>query len=102
MMYTIIKPPKGFEDLVVGHFYSQAHDILASCKAYMEGVQVGCLVKGGVQDVNGSKGNQSSAHFISGLVGCVPSLVQEFKKVGVNDCKKFMSPPVPRSTTSRK
>ncbi|CAI8593123.1 unnamed protein product [Vicia faba] len=92
MMYTIRKPPKNFEDLVVGHFYSRAHDILASCKAYMNGVQVGCLVKGGVQDVNGSEGKQSSAHFISGLAGCVPSLVQEFKKVGVNECKKLTSP----------
>ncbi|KAL5081651.1 hypothetical protein RYX36_010072 [Vicia faba] len=91
-----------FEDLVVGHFYSRAHDILASCKAYMNGVQVGCLVKGGVQDVNGSEGKQSSAHFISGLAGCVPSLVQEFKKVGVYECKKLTSPVVPRSTTRRK
>ncbi|XP_058754821.1 putative ubiquitin-conjugating enzyme E2 38 [Vicia villosa] len=102
MMYTIKKPPKYFEDLVIGHFYSRAHDILASCKAYMNGVQVGCLIKGGVQDVNGSKGKQSSAHFISGLAGCMPSLVQEFEKVGFNDCKKFMSPPVQRSTTRKK
>ncbi|XP_058754849.1 putative ubiquitin-conjugating enzyme E2 38 [Vicia villosa] len=102
MMYTIRKPPKNFEDLVVGHFYSRAHDILASCKAYMNGVQVGCLVKGGVQDVNGSEGKQSSAHFISGLAECMPSLVQEFEKVGVNDCKIFTSPPVPRSTPRRK
>ncbi|XP_058754861.1 putative ubiquitin-conjugating enzyme E2 38 [Vicia villosa] len=45
MMYTIRKPPKNFEDLVAGHFYSRAHDILASCKAYIGGVEVGCLVK---------------------------------------------------------
>ncbi|CAI8593117.1 unnamed protein product [Vicia faba] len=83
MMYTIRKPPKNFEDLVAGHFYSRARDILASCIAYKKGVQVGCLVKGGVQDVNGSKGNQSSAHFISGLAGCVPSLIKEFENVGV-------------------
>ncbi|KAL5081653.1 hypothetical protein RYX36_010074 [Vicia faba] len=75
--------PPNFEDLVAGHFYSRARDILASCIAYKKGVQVGCLVKGGVQDVNGSKGNQSSAHFISGLAGCVPSLIKEFENVGV-------------------
>ncbi|CAI8593124.1 unnamed protein product [Vicia faba] len=101
MVYTIKKPPKNFEDLVAGHFYSRVHDILASCKAYMEGVQVGCLVKGGVQDVNGSKGNQSSAHFISGLAGCVPSLVKEFENIGV-DCKKFASLLVPYRTIGRK
>ncbi|GAU33720.1 hypothetical protein TSUD_52530 [Trifolium subterraneum] len=46
MIYMMRKPPKNFEEFVVGHFYSRAHDILASCKAYMEGVQVGCFVKG--------------------------------------------------------
>ncbi|XP_058773638.1 putative ubiquitin-conjugating enzyme E2 38 [Vicia villosa] len=45
MTYTIRKPPKNFEDLVAGHFYSRAHDILASCKAYTGGVEVDCLVK---------------------------------------------------------
>ncbi|XP_039686651.1 putative ubiquitin-conjugating enzyme E2 38 [Medicago truncatula] len=59
MMYMIRKPPKNFEDLVVGHFYSRAHDILRSCKAYTEGVQVGCLAKGGVQDVDEGEGKCS-------------------------------------------
>ncbi|KEH43397.1 ubiquitin-conjugating enzyme [Medicago truncatula] len=46
-MISIIKSrPKNFEDLVVGHFYSRAHDILGTCKAYMEeGVRVGCFFK---------------------------------------------------------
>ncbi|CAK8535115.1 unnamed protein product [Lathyrus sativus] len=111
MMYTIRKPPKNFEDLVVGHFYSRAHDILASCKAYMEGVQVGCSVKGGVQDIDGSKGKICLPIFKSGLVGCVPSLIKEFENVGVKDCEfgnvgvkdcEKLTSRVRRSTTSRK
>ncbi|WJX68461.1 ubiquitin-conjugating enzyme [Trifolium repens] len=96
MMYTIKKPPKNFEDLVVGHFYSRAHDILASCKAYMESVQVGCFVKGAVRGVD-EDGGKNSDKFNADLFGYVKLLVQEFEKLGVNDCKKFMSltPPEP-------
>ncbi|GKE45666.1 probable ubiquitin-conjugating enzyme E2 25 isoform X2, partial [Tanacetum coccineum] len=50
MVYTMRKQPKYFEDLVVGHF--RHRDILMACKAYTEGVQVGSLVRGGVQDVD--------------------------------------------------
>ncbi|WJX68457.1 ubiquitin-conjugating enzyme [Trifolium repens] len=74
MMYRIKKPPKNFEELVVGHFYSRAHDILASCKAYME---VGCFVKGGVRDV--AKGERkSSDKFKADLLGFIKLLVQQF------------------------
>ncbi|GAU33715.1 hypothetical protein TSUD_52480 [Trifolium subterraneum] len=97
MMYMMKKPPKNFEDLVVGHFYSRANDILASCKAYMEGVQVGCLVKGGVQDVD-EDGGKSSNKFKADLLGCVKLLVEQFEKIGVKDCQKFMSPTPPEPT----
>ncbi|PNX58398.1 putative ubiquitin-conjugating enzyme E2 25-like protein, partial [Trifolium pratense] len=91
-----------FEDLVVGHFYSRAHDILASCKAYMEGVQVGCLVKGGVQDVD-EGGGKSSDKFKADLLKYVKLLVKEFEKLGVKDCKKFISPtPTPLKLTTPK
>nr|XP_012572974.1 probable ubiquitin-conjugating enzyme E2 26 isoform X2 [Cicer arietinum] len=96
MMYTIRKPRKHFEDLVVGHFYSRAHDILVACKAYMEGAQVGCLVKGGVQDVD--EGDKSCSNkFKSGLVGYVNPLVKEFERIGVKGCEKFIS--LPATTT---
>ncbi|KAK2423565.1 putative ubiquitin-conjugating enzyme E2 [Trifolium repens] len=96
MMYIMKKPPQNFEDLVVGHFYSRAHDILASCKAYMEGDQVGCFVKGGVRDV-AQRGRKSSDKFKKVLLGSVKLLVQQFEKLGVKDCEKFMSltPPEP-------
>jgi hypothetical protein len=62
----------------------------------MEGVQVGCLVKGGVQDVD-EDGGKNSDKFKADLFGCVKLLVQEFEKLGVKDCQKFMSltPPEP-------
>ncbi|KAK2369483.1 putative ubiquitin-conjugating enzyme E2 [Trifolium repens] len=97
MMYTIKKPPKNFEELVVGHFYSRAHDILASCKAYMEGVQVGCFVKGEVQDV-AKHGQKRSDKFKANLRGSTKLLVRQFEKLGVKDCKKFMSLTPPKPT----
>ncbi|XP_045801359.1 putative ubiquitin-conjugating enzyme E2 38 isoform X4 [Trifolium pratense] len=101
MMYTMKKPPKNFENLVVGHFYSRAHDILASCKAYMEGVQlVGCFVKGGVRDVK-KRGRKGSDRFKAALLECVKLLVQDFEKIGVKDCQKFMSPTSLKQTTQK-
>ncbi|RHN75111.1 putative aminoacyltransferase, E1 ubiquitin-activating enzyme [Medicago truncatula] len=88
MMYMIRKPPKNFEDLVVGHFYSRAHNILGSCLAYMEGAQVGYLAKGRVRIVDESEG-KCSDKFKAGLVGHVNNLVKEFEKIGVKDCEKF-------------
>lgn len=80
----------------MGHFYSRAHDILVACKAYMEGAQVGCLVKGGVQDVD--EGDKSCSNkFKSGLVGYVNPLVKEFERIGVKGCEKFIS--LPATTT---
>jgi hypothetical protein len=61
----------------------------------MEGVQVGCLVKGGVQDVD-EVGGKSSSKFKADLFGCVKLLVQEFEKLGVKDCQKFLSPTPPK------
>ncbi|XP_071715080.1 putative ubiquitin-conjugating enzyme E2 39 [Rutidosis leptorrhynchoides] len=53
-----------FEELVVGHFCERVGDILMACKAYMEGVQVGCFVRVGVQDVVDEGGDDKcSAHF---------------------------------------
>ncbi|XP_045801357.1 putative ubiquitin-conjugating enzyme E2 39 isoform X2 [Trifolium pratense] len=101
MMYTMKNPPKNFEELVVGHFYSRAHDILASCKAYMEGVQVGCFVKGGFQDVD-KGGRKSSDKFKAGLLRYVKLLVQDFEKIGVKDCQKFIFPTSPKQTPLKK
>lgn len=75
----------------MGHFFNHAHDILVACKAYMDGAQVGCLVKGGVQDVD--EGDKScSRQFQDSLAGYMNTLVKEFSQIGVEDCQKFLSP----------
>lgn len=90
MIYTIKKPPKHFEDFVVSHFRNRAHDILVACKAYMDGAQVGCLVKGGVQDVD--EGDQScSKKFKASLAVQVKQLIAAFMQIGIKDCEKFLS-----------
>ncbi|MBA0733688.1 hypothetical protein Gogos_017673 [Gossypium gossypioides] len=92
MIYSMRRPPKHFEDFVVGHFYHRAQDILVACKAYMDGAQVGCLVKGGVQDVD--EGDKScSQKFKNSVSGCVNMLVKEFTVLGVKDCEKFLIVP---------
>nr|KJB13320.1 hypothetical protein B456_002G070200 [Gossypium raimondii] len=92
MIYSMRRPPKHFEDFVVGHFYRRAQDILVACKAYMDGAQVGCLVKGGVQDVD--EGDKScSQKFKNSVSGCVNMLVKEFTVLGVKDCEKFLIVP---------
>ncbi|KAK1584320.1 hypothetical protein Q3G72_031927 [Acer saccharum] len=59
-----------FKEFVVGHFYKCARDIVTACKAYMDGAQVGCLVKGRVQDVD--EGDKSSSEgFKNSLRGYV-------------------------------
>ncbi|CDP05916.1 unnamed protein product [Coffea canephora] len=90
MAYNIRRPPKYFEDLIAGHFYKHARDILVACKAYMDGAQVGCLVKGGVQDVD--EGDKScSQHFKNSLAGYIKTLVDAFAEIGVKDCDEFLA-----------
>lgn len=74
----------------MGHFCKRARDILVSCKAYMDGAQVGCLVKGGVQDVD--EGDKScSKDFRNSLARYITTLVNEFTKIGAKDCQEFLS-----------
>ncbi|KAL7249571.1 hypothetical protein ACSBR1_011710 [Camellia fascicularis] len=89
MVYTMRRPPKHFEDFVVGHFFKRAQDILVACKAYMDGAQVGCLVKGGVQDLDA--GDKScSQYFKDTLASHMSLLVQTFSQIGAKDCEKFL------------
>lgn len=78
-----------FEDFVAGHFLKCANDILVACKAYSDGAQVGCLVKGGVQDVD--EGDKScSRSFKDGLASYMKTVVDAFTQVGVKDCENFL------------
>ncbi|KAL3638409.1 ubiquitin-conjugating enzyme [Castilleja foliolosa] len=90
MVYSMNRPPKYFEPFVVGHFCKVARDILLSCKAYLEGVQVGCLLRGGVQDVDeGSK--SCSDNFKHRLAGFIKTLIETFTRIGAKDCHEFHS-----------
>jgi ubiquitin-conjugating enzyme E2 O len=44
MLYSLRRPPEHFADLVAGHFRVHGHTILAACKYYMEGNDVGSVV----------------------------------------------------------
>ncbi|KAL1817878.1 hypothetical protein ACET3Z_020452 [Daucus carota] len=91
MVFTLKKQPKHFEDFVVGHFFKCALDVLVACKAYMDGAQVGCLVKGGVQDVD--EGDKScSQNFKATLGAYLKPLVDAFTQIGVKDCEQFIPP----------
>ncbi|KAL0306508.1 UNVERIFIED_CONTAM: putative ubiquitin-conjugating enzyme E2 26 [Sesamum radiatum] len=90
MVYNIRRPLKCFEAFVLGHFCKHARDILVSCKAYMDGAQVGCLGNGGVQDVD--EGDKSSSqNFRGSLARFITVLVNTFSEIGAKDCEEFLS-----------
>nr|GLL45438.1 putative ubiquitin-conjugating enzyme E2 38 [Ipomoea trifida] len=86
MMYTLRRPPRNFEDLVIGHFQTHAHDILSACKAYMEGAAVGSVVKGEIQGNDGSGGSAKLKEDVSKMMN---GLISNFTKRGAKDCEKF-------------
>ncbi|KAI3840587.1 hypothetical protein MKW92_051523 [Papaver armeniacum] len=59
MQYTVKNPPKYFEDYVLGHFRLRAYTILAACKAYIEGAQVGSVVQDDEEDNESQKSGSS-------------------------------------------
>ncbi|KAJ1281846.1 hypothetical protein BS78_03G005200 [Paspalum vaginatum] len=44
MLYSLRRPPEHFADLVAGHFRMRGHTILAACKHYMAGNDIGSVV----------------------------------------------------------
>ncbi|XP_059277109.1 probable ubiquitin-conjugating enzyme E2 25 isoform X1 [Lycium ferocissimum] len=92
MVYCMRRPPQHFEDFVVGHYFQSCQDILAACKAYMDGARVGSLVRGCVLDQNGDEGGDKSCsqHFKAMLAGFIPTLIDTFTKIGAKDCDKFL------------
>lgn len=97
MVYCIRRPPKHFEDFVVGHYFHRCQDILTACKAYMEGACVGSLVKGCVVEDGGYAG--SSEIFRATLAEFMGILVAAFTQIGVKDCQKFLPSADKASTT---
>ncbi|TQD88365.1 hypothetical protein C1H46_026109 [Malus baccata] len=87
MLYTLHKPPKHFEELVIEHFTRHSQNILMACKAYMDGAPVGCAV--GFQKTEDKDGKGSSTGFKIMLSKLFPKLVEAFSAKGI-DCNQFI------------
>ncbi|XP_074574259.1 putative ubiquitin-conjugating enzyme E2 38 [Curcuma longa] len=90
MLYSLRKLPMHFGDFVVGHFRIRGRTILAACKAYMDGAQVGCVVGEGVQDVDDVGYKSCSATFKASLKRIFEDLLMEFTVKGA-DCDEFLA-----------
>ncbi|CAN6553058.1 unnamed protein product [Malus baccata var. baccata] len=89
MLYTLQKPPKHFEELVIEHFTRRSQNILMACKEYMDGAPVGCAIDFQKTEDKHSKG--SSTGFKIMLSKLLPKLVEAFSSKGI-DCNRFMGP----------
>nr|GEZ99531.1 hypothetical protein [Tanacetum cinerariifolium] len=85
MMYSMNKPPKNFEDLVVGHFCKRVSSILKACEAYTEGVQAGCFGKK-------KEGNKETCSIVfkNDVAKQIKPLVAAFKKIGATMAEDFL------------
>lgn len=90
MLYTLHKPPKHFEGLVMEHFTQRSENILMACKAYMEGTPIGCAVDFPKTEDQHSKG--SSTGFKLMLAKLFQKLVEAFSAKGI-DCNRFIMGP---------
>ncbi|CAI0468682.1 unnamed protein product [Linum tenue] len=88
MLYLLRKPPKHFEALVEEHIKQHSHDILASCKAYLDGRKPFPADRQ-LGEQGTLKG--SSDGFKIMLVKLFPKLVEAFSGKGI-DCSQFMEP----------
>ncbi|CAL9198142.1 unnamed protein product [Musa hybrid cultivar] len=89
MLYLVRNPPKHFGDFVAGHFRKHGGTILKACYAYMNGVQVGCTISQGINEViEGSK--NFSASFQTSLKLLSKDLLREFTRKGA-DCSEFLA-----------
>nr|GEX54680.1 hypothetical protein [Tanacetum cinerariifolium] len=92
MVYTMRKPPKHFQDLVIGYFRDHARGILTTCKAYTKGVKVGCAIDSGEE--------AGSRWFKSNVEGYMKTLIGAFKEIGAENVDEFI-PPTPKSLAQK-
>ncbi|KAL2327655.1 hypothetical protein Fmac_021082 [Flemingia macrophylla] len=81
-------------DFIHGHFCTRANDIMMECKAYVDGAQVGCWVRGGVPD-DGEGDNSkfsNSNMFRRSLLAYLDVLVKELRRVGARDFEDVFMP----------
>ncbi|KAL8228140.1 hypothetical protein R6Q57_015724 [Mikania cordata] len=86
MLYILRKPPKHFEPLVEEHFSKRCTHILTACKAYLDGVPVGCAFESPYVEPDGWTGNSTGFKIM--LSKLVPKLVEAFTAKGF-DCGEF-------------
>ncbi|KAL8268197.1 hypothetical protein R6Q59_001995 [Mikania micrantha] len=86
MLYILRKPPKHFEPLVEEHFSKRCTRILTACKAYLDGVPVGCAFESPYVEPDGWTGNSTGFKIM--LSKLVPKLVEAFTAKGF-DCGEF-------------
>ncbi|CAL0309346.1 unnamed protein product [Lupinus luteus] len=86
MLYLLRKPPKHFETVVEEHFRQRSKHILVACKAYLEGVTIGCAFGSGNPEDENQKG--TSTGFKIMLSKLFPKLVEAFSDKGI-DCSQF-------------
>ncbi|PWA60343.1 ubiquitin-conjugating enzyme family protein [Artemisia annua] len=79
MLYVINKPPKHFEDLVIGHFSSCVRAIFTVCKSYIEG-----------RFLESKKEKRCSKLFKDDVVLCIKPLVDAFIKIGAKEVEVFL------------
>lgn len=80
-----------FENLVAGHFRVHGRDILAACKAYMEGAPVGSVTKGQAPDIKAVEKSRSR-EFKEAVARMMNGLVTNFTKYGAQDYEQFRLP----------
>ncbi|XP_076927008.1 putative ubiquitin-conjugating enzyme E2 38 [Bidens hawaiensis] len=79
MLALMNKPPKGFEEFVMGYFHTFGNDILSAVNAYVMGVKVGCFDKNVSSLLEGDNETLSPSFKID-LEGCYKSLEAAYKK----------------------
>nr|XP_043623517.1 probable ubiquitin-conjugating enzyme E2 24 [Erigeron canadensis]XP_043623518.1 probable ubiquitin-conjugating enzyme E2 24 [Erigeron canadensis] len=86
MLYILRKPPKHFEELVEEHFSKRCVHILMACKAYLEGVPIGCAFES--QNLDPELQKVNSTGFKIMLSKLVPKLIEAFTARGF-DCGEY-------------
>ncbi|XP_071709122.1 probable ubiquitin-conjugating enzyme E2 24 [Rutidosis leptorrhynchoides] len=87
MLYVLRNPPKHFEALVEEHFSKRCAHILMACKAYLEGVPIGCAFVSQSLEPERQISNNSTGFKLM-LSKLVPKLVEAFTAKGF-DCGDY-------------
>ena len=82
----VLETIQQFEALVEEHFSKNCKQILMACKAYLEGIPVGCAFESQYLEPEGQKGNSTGFKLM--LSKLVPKLVEAFTAKGY-DCGEY-------------